>query len=122
MKIKSALVLPFLSLAVFAPAQTVLTVKEFHRSSKTYVGSSVQMNGLAYNIRQETKKRAGRDVAFTSFNLYETDSKGNKGKYYVFVSIPSDSFKTPLTEGQPASITGPIQWPFQIGRIDDLGP
>ncbi len=108
--------------AARAYAQTVLTVKDFHRNSKAYVGGSVQISGLAYNIRQETKRRNGVDVAFTSFNLYESDAKGKKGKYYVFVSIPADSFKTPLVDGQPATITGPIQWPYQVGRIDDQGP
>lgn len=105
-----------------ASAQTVLSVKDFHRSSKTYVGGSVQMTGLAYNIRQEIKRRNGRDVPFTSFNLYEADAKGKKGKYYVFVSIPASSFKSPVIEGDPATITGAIQWPYQIGRIDDTGP
>lgn len=108
--------------ALTAAAQTVLSVKDFHRSSKTYVGNSVQVTGLAFNVRQELKRRNGQDVAFTSFNLYEVDAKGKKGKYYIYVSIPAGSFKTPLEEGGSATITGAIQWPYQIGRIDDTGP
>ena len=100
-------------------AQTVVTVNDFHRNSKSYVGSNVQISGIAYSIRQEIKQRNGQGVAYTTFNLYENGAKGKKGKYYVFVSIPASSFKTPITEGDPATITGPIQWPYQVGRIDD---
>lgn len=119
MNLKPLLPAALLLLAAGAMAQTVVSVSDFHRSAKTYVGSAVQISGVAYNIRQETKRRGGKDAAYTSFNLFETDAKGKKSRYYVFVSIPSSSFKTPLTEGEPAVITGPIQWPYQIGRIDD---
>ncbi len=43
-------------------AQAVVTVKDFHRSAKTYVGNGVQITGLSYNIRQELKKREGRNL------------------------------------------------------------
>lgn len=117
---KKTLLAVALSLAASAAsAQTVMTVAEFHRGAKQHVDTTVQLSGVAYNIRQEIKHRGGRDVPYTSMNLYELDGKGRKGKYYVYVSIPTSSLKGALAEGDAAVITGAIHWPYQVGRMDD---
>ena len=113
-----AAVLVFISLNALK-AQSVLTVQEVHRSARTYVGTNVQINGLAYNIRSESKNQNGVETPYTKFNLYEADSKGRKGKYYVAVSLPSSSFKINIVEGGPVAIVGTLKWPYQIAMIDE---
>ena len=99
-------------------AQTSLTVAQFHSNQKAYVGSSVTITGMAKNIRSETKKRNGIDVAYTTLNLYEMDAKGKQKPYYVYVSLPTSAFSGTPADGATASITGTMKWPYSIGAID----
>jgi hypothetical protein len=100
-------------------AQTVLTVRDYHHNQKAYVGSQVEITGIATNIRQVTKRVNNQDVPYTSLNLNEQDNKGRKGKYYVWVSIPSRQFTTQINDGDPARIVGTMKWPYQIGMIEE---
>jgi uncharacterized protein YqjF (DUF2071 family) len=109
--------LVFLFMAVVR-AQTALTVADVRANPKAYVGSRVQVTGLVQNIRLEPKTVNGVQVPYTKLNLYLVDSKGRKGAYYIYVSIPTSDFTSAPVEGQMASITGPLKWPYMIAAID----
>jgi hypothetical protein len=100
-------------------AQTVLTIQDFHRSSRSYVGTQVQITGLAYGVHQSIKRVNGVDVPYISLNLHEIDNKGRKGKYYVYVYLPASEMKTTINEGDRAAIAGTIQWPPMVGEISE---
>jgi hypothetical protein len=99
-------------------AQTVLRVADFHRNSKAYVGTTIQVTGVAGSVKLENKKVGSDNVPYAKFCLYEQDSKGKKTKYYIWVSIPAESFQNPPKEGDDVTITGLAQWPDQIAKIE----
>jgi len=103
---------------VAARAQSILTVSDFHANAKAYVGSNVQVTGMAKNIRSETKTVNGVRVPRTVLNLYELDPKGKQKSYYIFVSLPTSAFSSMPVDGALATITGTIKWPYMIGAID----
>jgi hypothetical protein len=100
-------------------AQTVLSVAQVRSNPKAYVGNgTVQVTGLAYGIRSDSRKLNNQAVPYIKLNLYEQDSKGNKGSHYVYVAIPASQFASVPAEGQLATITGPLKWPYEIAAID----
>ncbi len=101
-------------------AQAVLTVKEYHSSPRTYVGTQVQITGLAHNIRTATRRYRGQDVPYVYLDLYEQDAKGDRGKYYVWCAIPASQLKNQINEGDSAQVTGTMKWPYQVGMIDEM--
>src|SRR5260370_1393451 len=112
---KSALVGSLAGALVFAAlrlvtAQTALSVTQFHQNQRGYVGSMVQITGVARNIRQEMKKVNGREVPYIKLNLYEDDVKGKKSRYYVYVALPTSQMKSAINEGDNAAIVGKMQW------------
>ncbi len=99
-------------------AQSALTVADVHANSKQYVGTNVEVLGMANNIRSDTKTVNGRKVQYTKLNLYEVDSKGRKGSHYIYVALPTGNFTSMPVNGQMTSITGPLKWPYEIAAID----
>lgn len=101
-------------------AQQNLTVAQVHKDPKSFVnnGSVYQVTGLAWSVRSDTKRVAGKDVPYVKLNLYELDAKGRKGSRYIYVSLPASDFSSVPVEGQMASITGPMKWPYEIAVID----
>jgi len=99
-------------------AQIALTVAEVRADAKRYVGTNVQVTGMAQGVRSDTKKINGRTVPYTKLNLYEVDSKGHKGSHYIYVSLPTSDFTSTPVNGGMAAITGPLKWPYEIAAID----
>ena len=100
-------------------AQTALTVAQVKANPKLYVGSSVQVTGLAWSVRSDTRKRNGQMIPYVKLNLYELDAKGRRGSRYVYVALPASAFTSMPVEGQMATITGPLKWPYEIAVIDE---
>lgn len=100
-------------------AQTVLTVAQLRSNPKAYVGAgNVQITGLASGIRSDSRKINRELVPVIKLNLYELDSRGNKGSHYVYVVMPASQFTSVPAEGQMATITGPLKWPYEIAAVD----
>src|SRR5947207_2568776 len=86
--------LVFAGLRAVSAGPTSLTVKELHSNTKPLIGQQVTITGLAYFIKSMTKHKNGQDVPYTSMSLYEIDQKkGAKGRFYVWISVPSSTFK-----------------------------
>jgi hypothetical protein len=100
-------------------AQTALTVADVKTNPKAYVGSSVSVTGLAWSVRSETKVKDGQPVPYVKLNLYELDKKGKKGSRYIYVALRASNFNSVPVEGQMATITGPLKWPYEIAVIDE---
>jgi len=101
-----------------ARAQTIATVSDVRANPKQYVGSSVQVTGLAQGIRTDTKLVKGSKVPYTKLNLYEVDAKGRKGSHYIYVALPTSDFSTTPVEGEMARVTGTLKWPYEVAAID----
>lgn len=100
-------------------AQRALTVSDVRSNGKAYVGSVTTVSGLAYYVRQETRKRNNQQTPYVKLSLYETDSKGNKGSHYVYVALPASSFAFMPSEGQSLNVTGPLKWPYEVAVIEE---
>ncbi len=99
-------------------AQTVLTVAQIEQSSKTYVGTTVQVTGLASSVRSDNRYVNGKNVAYVKLNLYKLDGRGRKGSRYIYVALPASQFTSIPVEGRMATITGPLKWGYEIAAID----
>ena len=108
----------FLALGVLK-AQTALTVADVKMNPKAYVGTTVSVTGLAWSVRSETKSKNGQAVPYVKLNLYELDKNGKKGSRYVYVALRASNFNAVPIEGQMATITGPLKWPYEIAVIDE---
>ncbi len=101
-------------------AQQVLNVADIHSNPKAYVntGNTYQVTGLASSVRTDTRYVKGQAVSYVKLNLYELDNKGRKGSHYVYVALPAANFASVPSEGQMATITGAMKWPYEIAAID----
>lgn len=107
----------FLALSA-VKAQTSLTVFDFQRNSKQYVGTEVRVTGLAQNIRHDVKQVQGKPVEYTKLNLYSILPNGKRDSHYIYVNLPTSSFRFVPNEGDSVSIQGTPKWPYEIAVID----
>lgn len=99
-------------------AQSQMNVADVLTNPQLYIGKSVQVTGIAKDIRAVTYKVNGSKVPTTKLNLYEVDAKGRKGRHYINVAIPTSSFSSVPADGQMASITGLLKGPYEVGVIE----
>src|SRR5947209_1894571 len=83
---------------VMADPQSI-TVAQLHSNARAYVGTVATVTGLAYYIKSDTKMKNGQSVPYTKLSIYEIDAKNRKGKFYVWVSMPTSQFKYMPAEG-----------------------
>ncbi|MBI3552336.1 MAG: hypothetical protein HY077_07445 [Elusimicrobia bacterium] len=109
--------LVFCALRVVMADPQSITVAQLHTNARAYVGTVATVTGLAYYIKPETRMKNGQSVPYTKLSVYEVDAKNKKGKYYVYVAIPTSEFKFMPAEGDSVAITGKIDWPKQVAEI-----
>jgi len=111
--------LVFLALSA-VKAQQALNVADIRANPKAYVntGNAYQVTGVASFVHSSSRYVNGQNVPYIKLSLYELDAKGRKGSHYVYVSLPANNFVSVPTEGQMATITGPMKWPYEIAAID----
>src|SRR5579885_2768595 len=71
-----------------ARAQLSLTVDDVRHEPKRYVGTQVQVTGIAKYVRTAAKTVSGRKVPYVKLSLYGTDAKGRPGDHYIYVFLP----------------------------------
>jgi hypothetical protein len=103
-----------------AKAQTILNVADVHANPALYIGSNVQVTGIAKSIRLISKTGFGRKVPYTVLDLYEMDAKGRRGSHFIYVSVPTSAYSAAPIDGQMATITGTLKEPSMVGQIDQF--
>lgn len=99
-------------------AQSVLTVAQVESDPRVYVGTRVQVTGLAEAVRTKTRRVNGKDVPYVMLDLHKVDAKGRKTPRYIYVALPAADFQTAPVEGQMMAVTGPLKWGYEIAAID----
>jgi hypothetical protein len=99
-------------------AQGGATVGDVLGDPGRFWGRIVSVTGRVDSVRAAGRYLRGQRVPTYSFNLYELGERRQR-RHYVFVSLPASQFPATPQEGQDLTITGTLQAPLQLGKIED---